>query len=158
MIKRAMPLSKDDLRKHVYELATAFGVVVVEIEEVPRHGSIALVDPTRKATPSIVLSPIVDESSYCVALHELGHCIAPNGIIQDANERPRLRLYQEESAWEWAMHYALDWTPSMQHTMMLCIGSYQRAAAEQRALEAQGAKVDEQRSEQLRKFAKKLKL
>ncbi len=42
----------------------------------------------------IRIPPVVDERTYLIALHEIGHCVAPGA---------RLRLDREALAWRWAL-------------------------------------------------------
>lgn len=63
----------------------------------------------------ICINPIIDEVTYAVALHELGHAL---------DERyPPDRISRERVAWEWAEKHALEWTPAMeafrQHALQL---------------------------------------
>lgn len=86
----------------------------------------------------IRIAPVIDESTYAVALHELGHCLAPLGRVHHiAGSRAfvrtglpatlrdaRLLFDAERSAWDWARHYALEWTPLMEHIELLGMQSY----------------------------------
>ncbi|MDA9479640.1 hypothetical protein XI03_35130 [Bradyrhizobium sp. CCBAU 65884] len=54
-----------------------------------------------------ILTPhIRSENTYAIAMHELGHIKSPTNSA-DQTER-------ERSAWDWARHNALIWTPHME--------------------------------------------
>ena len=111
MPKDARTFTPDQLRKHVYAIAAAFNI---RIDEDPNRniffsGLETIFDSWthRIVSQTVRIRPITDTFIYAIALHELGHAIAPNGM---QNEYP----YEgEESAWEWAESVALTWTPDM---------------------------------------------
>lgn len=117
------------LRQHVLDLARAFDVRVVETTEVPPEGAAAA--PRQRV---IVVAPIHDETLYAVALHELGHILAPAGWLPGVEgDRLRIKVAEEEAAWEWARHYALEWTPVMEQVAAWGFASYTEALQEQEA-------------------------
>jgi hypothetical protein len=138
MTKREHALyTAQDYRKHVLQLANAFHV---SIREDPRRrpdqaaagflGQDALL-PWDQRRRCAVFRPVKDESSYAVAMHELGHAVAPNGMLEyERNPREmtlrdfRLQLHCEEVAWDWAIHQALHWTPLMDAVRQMCLGFY----------------------------------
>lgn len=133
-----------ELTAHVLALGVAFQVQVVIDPDLAPHDAAAgylsedadLPGPQRRK--SIRVAPITDETTYAVALHELGHCLSPTGMItmsegstmmRRANvfstlRDVRLKLLEEESAWQWARHYALEWTDVMTHIETMTLGSY----------------------------------
>lgn len=111
---------------HARELAAAFHVELFESDEAApesaRAAQIALQpghDPIAKA---VFVRTIFDETTYAVALHELGHCLSPmgarplakQGLSPDMVEFWNVTISEEEAAWDWAQHYALEWTGPMQ--------------------------------------------
>jgi hypothetical protein len=114
------------LRRHVFDLARAFDVRVIEVPGLPPDRAGA--NPEKRA---IVIGTIVDETTYAVALHELGHVLSPTGAVFDPAQD--LELLREESAWAWARHHALDWSPAMDHVAQWAFGTYERKRAATRA-------------------------
>lgn len=111
------------LAQHAHALARAFDVRLLEapnIATTPEH-AMALV-----AVRTVVVAPIADDTTYAVALHELGHLIAPCGSLprRAAQSVANLTRDEEAAAWEWAEHHALDWTPAMEHVKTLALASY----------------------------------
>lgn len=99
---------------HAQALAAAFGVRLIESDKLAPHEGVAL--PEWRV---VLVRSISDESSYAVALHELGHLCAPLGILAAGeggpNDPARIAKLQEANAWEWARHFALEWTELMEH-------------------------------------------
>lgn len=70
---------------------------------------------------------VTDDLTYAIALHELGHMIAPGGYDK-ALQDPKFvidsqktlvdvmyrKLAEEQAAWEWARAHAYDWSTMMQ--------------------------------------------
>jgi len=99
-----------DLQRHAYELAAGFDVLLIENPNLKPEEAFG-VPPER----AVVCAPIVDETTYAVALHEIGHVASPTGFVRDPKAPTLSALHlEEDSAWEWAQHYALDWTPAME--------------------------------------------
>ncbi len=103
------------LARHAQQLATAFDIWLVVHPGMRPEDACAI-----PALRAVVTSPIVDQTIYAVVLHELGHLLSPLGSLRQ-HETPgsaarlyNLRLDEERAAWEWAEHYALEWTPAMQ--------------------------------------------
>jgi hypothetical protein len=67
----------------------------------------------------IRIAPVRGPVSYAVALHELGHVIAPC-----ASGRRYPRLQKELRAWLWAREHAIEWTDRMDKEMQRSIGIY----------------------------------
>lgn len=93
------------LRRHAHQIARAFNATLVECAEL-RPEDAAASNGHRVA----ICAPIIDETTYAVALHEIGHLAAPSGDLHGTHG---LTIEAERAAWEWAEHYALDWTPAM---------------------------------------------
>jgi hypothetical protein len=142
-------MSSKRLAEHILELGAAFGVHV-EIQDMRPEGAGAGVQLGVSmgaggfkliSRPIIVIAPVTDETTYAVALHELGHHLHPLGMVASSQGSPtfratgqysslrdvRLKLDEERSAWEWARHYALDWTESMTMVEQFGLDSYKRA-------------------------------
>jgi hypothetical protein len=95
-----------------------------------------------KRIHSVTIAPVTDESTYAVAMHELGHCLHPTGRVNEyegsrtmrtLNQIATLRdmrlcLLEETSAWEWAEHNAREWTPTMQSVKDWALGAYVKHA------------------------------
>jgi hypothetical protein len=100
--------------------------------------------PVSQRRSFVLLPRVQDETTYAVALHELGHCLHPLGRVHriegSAHFRAtgqyssfndlRLLLLAERSAWEWAHHYALEWTPVMTYVEDWALSEYKRMARE----------------------------
>lgn len=116
--------------EHIIQLTKAFGVRV-DVDP-------GLEPECATAGPAMIhIPPVTDDTSYAVALHELGHCLHPLGRLTDqmsatcrrthacATARDlALQLEEEYAAWSWAKHYALEWTTGMAHTRRLALTSY----------------------------------
>lgn len=124
-----------ELDAHVRSLADAFNVVVkVDHKLRPDDAGAGEVVNLRTGQVTgigILIAPVSDESTYAVTLHELGHCCSPLGMLKAERERARSRgrnlrllLDEEHAAWEWAMHYALTWTPLMEYVHQYAITTY----------------------------------
>ena len=120
----------DALRHHVLDLARAFDVRVVESDAIVHEAAAAA--PRERV---VVCTPITDETLYAVALHELGHVLAPAGWLPGVEGNPlRIKVAEEEAAWEWARHYALEWTDAMEQVATWALSTYTTALQEQEAL------------------------
>lgn len=126
------------LVRHARELAAAFEILLIEVVGLPPEDAAA--NTTERA---VVAAPIIDETTYAVVLHEIGHILAPLGSLAHQRQRAtsieqahRLRLEAEDAAWAWAKHYALDWTPAMDALRVWAYGTYEAAAAAARIADA----------------------
>ena len=133
----------DRYASHVKELCRLFKVVLVPIDPRQPHqaagGTVGLLGGLIKA---IFVAPVIDETTYAVALHELGHVLSPLGhVISIEGSKHylttgqyhdlrdvRLLLMSEEAAWEWAHHYALEWTSVMTAVEQYSVRHYQHLA------------------------------
>jgi len=106
------------LRAHAHALAQAFGVTLLEGSELTGKPEAAFAVPVHR---TVVVARITDESTYAIALHELGHVEAPFGGLHGT---PSLQREAEDAAWTWAKHYALVWTPFMEKVATWARSSY----------------------------------
>jgi len=113
-----IPTSPADLRDHALALAKAFSVTLFEGSEFKQAPEAAFAVTGYRI---VVVAPIRDETTYAIALHEIGHLAAPCGELRgNAN----LMRAAEDAAWEWARHYALEWTPLMEKVATWARSSY----------------------------------
>jgi hypothetical protein len=112
-----------ELRQHVLSIALSFQVVLVELDIPTVEAMMMPITPDFRAA---FVAPITDEITYAVAMHELGHAVAPAGCLRFAQQSvTRSSLITEElAAWEWARHMALDWSPTMHHVATLALRAY----------------------------------
>ena len=110
--------SPTDYRAHAHALAKAFGVELLEGSELQSAPEAAFAVPAYR---TVVIAPITDESTYAIALHELGHLVSPWGTLHGS---ANLSREAEDAAWAWAKHYALDWTPFMEKVATWARSSY----------------------------------
>lgn len=131
---------------HVYLLAGAFHVILQPVKNVADSNAGYATDdehlPLDQRRLVVNIARVIDETTYAVALHELGHVLAPCGSLtttqaslqmrtggQPTTLRDvKLRLDEEEAAWEWAHHFALEWTPAMKRIERLSTNSYRKDA------------------------------
>jgi len=133
----------EKLQRHAFELAAAFSIRLLLMEELPPEEAGAIVHPDGKRR-GVVARLITDETSYVVVLHEMGHHLSPWGMLRgplrvmppteasSATDRLRwIRLMVEEemAAWDWAKHYALYWTAAMQQVHDYAYGTYLKEEA-----------------------------
>lgn len=128
--------------RHISELCAAFNIkLIVKIGMPPEYAATGYMPLTGKA--AIMIAPVKDETTYAVALHELGHRLHPIGCLKfEMSEQMqmtnryssvrdiRLTLESERAAWEWAMDNCLgrDWTPVMDIVRVMALRSYERDA------------------------------
>lgn len=112
-------------QRHAHELANQHGILLMDIE-MPWQDSAAEV-----YSRSIFCAHIVDETTYAVAMHEIGHLVAKGGIIEavlnlaDTNPLKHILKIQEEfAAWEWARAHACEWTIAMENTQQWAFNTY----------------------------------
>lgn len=138
--------SVPELRQHALDIARAFGLEVREEE-----GHVA--DSSANWMTGVVYVPPIDsEEAYAGTMHEMGHLLHPTGHIPGARaprflgipmgqDNLRLILLEEESAWQWAEHYAIYWTANMEGVKTHAFDSYARPINEEIRLEER-AKVE----------------
>lgn len=129
-----MPPTVDAMLRHVLELAAAFNVEVILDPRLPPDAAGAGEHPIT-GRRYIMIAGVTDECTYAVALHELGHCVSPTGILRTSKEREqftirtiKLRLEEEIGAWQWAKRHALEWTPAMVNVRKMTFGTYLKEA------------------------------
>jgi len=119
-----------DLQRHAHELAIAFDVALHENPELAPEQAFG-VAPLR----AVMIAPIIDETTYAVALHEIGHLASPTGVLRHVTKdgdvyqavsgsSANVLCIEEDAAWQWAQHYALDWTPAMDAVKTWARGTY----------------------------------
>jgi hypothetical protein len=113
--------SRPTFQAHARELARAFDVRLIESDQLKPEEALAI-PPLRV----VLVRTITEEMSYAVALHEIGHLASPTGVLT-GERTARLQLTQEDAAWTWARHYALEWTPAMERLAQYAEGTYQQA-------------------------------
>lgn len=113
-----MTQPRPTLRQHAHDLAKAFQVNLVEAAQLARTPEEALAIPMGRTA---IVAPITDESTYCIALHEMGHLVSPFGALHGSGNLTR---EAEDAAWAWAKHYALEWTPFMEQVATWARASY----------------------------------
>lgn len=120
---------------HARAVAKAFSVALVEQAMAPEKAGAA--KQARLGFVGVVFcAPVTDETTYAVAMHEIGHVLSPLGSMahERASATPtsvwRLKLDEEQAAWEWAHHYALDWTPAMEAVKAWALSTYETGYAD----------------------------
>jgi hypothetical protein len=79
----------------------------------------------------IQIAPVTEESTYVVALHEMGHLVAPNGMSGTSVGMARsVRdiqsiLRAEQAAWDWAKENAIEWSVAMEQNKQMSLGAYE---------------------------------
>lgn len=124
-------MTPEAFAKHVIELADAFGVMVRTIDRgEDSRASLGVAMDGQVVIKAVEIAPVVDETTYAIALHELGHLCAPNGsIMNKTRTEPAMVMLAERSAWEWARHFAIVWTDQMQRVHDMALGTYEVARA-----------------------------
>jgi hypothetical protein len=111
------------LAEHARELAIAFDVQLVENRRMRPENALGLCE-----WRMVICSPVIDETTYAVALHEIGHLAAPSGFVRSDRTAGNINLMltEEQAAWEWAQHYALIWTAPMEAVRQWGQGTYEQ--------------------------------
>lgn len=128
------------LAEHARELARAFDVTMQELPPflVPHDMAFALPDRLLRQQFGmsieghfVLVQIISTEALYAIALHEMGHCLHPSGSVRtkDNQSSTGLKILEEESAWEWAGRYAIDWTVEMESVKVHALASYKELHA-----------------------------
>ncbi len=120
-------MTPEQRRTHCHDLAKAFDVRLIEDSKLPPEHARADV-----ANRTVFSAPIADETIYAVVLHEMGHVLAPAGALRTESTRlsSGLMLHEEQAAWEWAQHYAIEWTPAMDAVKAWALSTYQAGYAD----------------------------
>lgn len=131
---------------HALQLARAFRV---EVRWLPKAVAPENAGMGRKpdGSPFVLVPRVIDETTYAVFMHEMGHALHPAGeltglcskayrdSIKTGQKRfsdlrdVKLCLESERNAWAWAKQYAIEWTPAMDAVRLYAIKSYQSTAS-----------------------------
>jgi len=127
------------LQAHARELAAAFNVRLIESAQLQPDEALGM--PHLRVA---LCSTVIDETTYAVALHEIGHLAAPTGVVRGVVEgdRGNLLRIEEAAAWAWARHYALIWTPLMERIATWAEGTYAARPAAPPAPAAPRPRID----------------
>ena len=114
-------MTLNQLQVHARELAAAFDVRLIEDARIRPEEAMGI--PHLRA---VLTHPVIEETTYAIVLHEIGHLAAPLGIVRHlvAGDLGNLHRVEEAAAWAWARHYALDWTPTMEALAQWAEGTY----------------------------------
>lgn len=110
-------------QSHVLQLAKHHGIRVVMDSAITYHEAGAA--PMQK---TVHVPIIVTATDYAVALHEIGHCVAPGGFRIHRNLFPKQRpveLAEERAAWAWAVEQAVVWNADMQAIRDYALSTYE---------------------------------
>ena len=145
-----MEMTVKNFQWHAFAMATSFGVDLVLDPTLARNEAAVLrtqslgLERLLGMSDTIVhASPIDDETSYAVVMHEIGHVVAPNGWCAAKQPPPgahprdwftfyAAKLVAEDAAWEWAQYYieqVFVWTAAMEQVKQYGLGTYQHARA-----------------------------
>ena len=96
-----------DRATHARDLATAFKVTLCVMDIAPENAG-ASAQVVGEYVGIVKCGRIIDDTTYAVALHEIGHVVAPLGGLNEHRRgltgasAIRIRLIEERAAWEWA--------------------------------------------------------
>jgi hypothetical protein len=110
-----MELQINELRRHAERLATKHQVHLVQNPDHKPEEAVAF-----PSIRTVLCYPVVEEVSYAIAMHEMGHVIAIGGTGRVKEGMTEMQMVmammdQEDSAWGWAITHALYWTEAMEH-------------------------------------------
>lgn len=121
-------MTAHDYLAHLKTLAQEHKIQVTEgIGMDPRHSA---ANPKLRA---VLIPEITSDVAYALALHEMGHIVAPEGHIGTHGPCPKCcqdpmymydLLKEEFAAWAWARSQALEWTTGMEQAEKIGIQSY----------------------------------
>lgn len=117
--------------EHARRLAAEHDIDLLELPGMKPEDSCA-----NTALRMVACAPIFEETTYAVALHEMGH-VAVQGTASRVVEvlmafmagrakTARRALADEDEAWAWARAHAMEWTDVMQSVMDWSRGTYAR--------------------------------
>lgn len=74
----------------------------------------------------ICIRPVVDDVTYAVAMHEMGHILHPDGHLRNRGLEFTYALIQREerNAWLWAANHAVAWTRDMHLLAIEALATY----------------------------------
>jgi hypothetical protein len=110
------------LQEHARQLAKAFDVRLIESDQLKPDEAMAV--PFKRI---VLAAPVMEETTYAVVLHEIGHLAAAAGVLIGEARTLTIRRIEEDAAWNWARHYALEWTPLMESIARMCEATYEQA-------------------------------
>lgn len=111
------------LAQHVQHLAVRHNIEIIHVPGMTIDQACAQRVQASSLGLAVQLSfvytpPVIDETSYSTAMHELGHLIAPNACEPNIEAQMAQsmvhKLEQEDRAWAWARENALVWTAEME--------------------------------------------
>lgn len=83
----------------------------------------------------VTIAPVGDETTYAVALHEMGHVVARHGMSGVGVDNPcrsiddvKKKILAEQAAWDWAQANALEWTVAMEQNKQISLHNYEEWA------------------------------
>lgn len=144
-----MEMTVANFRKHTADLAKAFDIDLLFNKDLKREQAMALILNEEAFTfiermlgckrKTVMAVPIEDETGYAVVMHEIGHHLAPNGIVLIKEPKPgchprdrftyrAAQLVAETEAWEWARYYTEQvfvWTVGMESVRRFAIATYE---------------------------------
>lgn len=163
-----------ELAEHARSIARAFNIHLEEGTEYspePHLASAVLLDYSF-LDPSLVMrgvfvQPITNECMYAITMHELGHHCAPNGQIITRPVRRKdgtvvqkedrlMNIVAERAAWEWAEHYALDWTTAMEQAKVFGLATYEKSHARYLREDAQAKRAEANRAQELHNWTRRI--
>lgn len=115
-------------RNHLYQLTQTHDIRVMEALGAPPE-----MNEAHPKLRRIVVAEINNDTSYALALHEMGHVVSPDGhgkshgLCRKCCQDPMYMydlLTEEFAAWAWAREQAIEWTVGMEQTEKYCIMSY----------------------------------
>jgi hypothetical protein len=129
----------DRYRQHLFQLAHRHHLCLTEAAQHARDEAFADVQNTM-----VQIFPVTDDTSYAVALHEMGHIVAKDGhggwratkhttvgeTIAMLEVAAYDRLTEECAAWAWAEAQAVEWTAGMAQTRRYSEGTYHKGLVE----------------------------
>lgn len=124
-------LTPRQMAEHLAGLARQHGIVLNVIKGMPPEQAFAINGGPRMRL--ITVAPVVDETTYAVDLHEMGHCVAPDAVWGPcelcrsvADIQGKIRA--EQAAWDWAQANALEWTVAMEQNKRMAMKGYEEWA------------------------------
>lgn len=124
--------------RHIEDLCRAFDVRMTVVPGLPPDEGGAGHRRHDHSQKCIRIAPVIDDTTYAVALHEIGHCVSPLGMMTESEGSAtmrlthncatlrdvRLQLEEEYAAWGWAHYYALEWNDLMTTVETYAVNTY----------------------------------
>lgn len=112
-----------DYTAHIYQLARDHRIAILEVPGFPPEEAYSV--PVKRA---IVCAPVTEATTYCIALHEMGHIATethPEELRLVRSTRDVIeRLEREDAAWAWARRHAAEWDDVMEFVYQYARTSY----------------------------------